>query len=266
MYSSFTTFTLVLLFCTASLATDQCSGTCASNQVCVNLGQGYQCAYRQCSDITCAAGEICMNNGGVARCISTSNAVPASTSAPTAAPTSAPTSAPTVAADPCHNECTSTTQVCVNLGAGYQCQPRSCSDLSCDPSNQVCINDGGVARCINTSRPASASTSCNVAVTIVARNGGYYVNNGVEEQIYDLTFANTGSSAVSALSISITPSGNAAIQSGNYWNLAATGTNAYSVSLYGSLSAAGSQYYGSGFVLSGPNCKTVPLTVASPTC
>jgi len=236
-------------------APDQCNSACASNQVCVNLGDGYECHYQSCSEIQCTASQVCINDGGVARCIDTSSSPNADAAA---APSIAPTTAPTSAADPCLDACTSS-EVCVNLGQGYQCQPRLCSDLSC-ASNQVCIDDGGLARCINVSTPSS----CVVAVSIEKRADGAYVDGGVNAQIYDLVFTNTGSSAVFELSVTITPSGTDSVS--QMWNMSPAGANTYSVAFYNTLPSANSQYFGAGFILSGSTSQIAPIVVASPTC
>lgn len=231
-------------------APDPCNSACGSNQVCVNLGAGYQCQYQSCSDIQCESDQVCINDGGVARCITTSNSSPNAASASTTAPV-----------DQCNNTCSSDT-ICVNLGQGYQCQPRECSQLQCG-TNQVCINDGGVARCITVSQP----NPCLVAVSVNARLGGSFVNNGVPQQVYDLVFTNTGSQSVSSLSVTITPSGDATIPAGQMWNMeATTTTNTYIVDFYNTLPATNSQYFGAGFILSGSNSQTAPTAVATPTC
>jgi len=76
----------------------------------------------------------------------------------------------------CNNVCTSS-EVCVDLGAGYQCQPQECKDLVCD-SSSTCINDGGVARCITAYRTeASNAVQCS-ELLCDTDNGEVCINDG----------------------------------------------------------------------------------------
>lgn len=197
-------------------------------------------------------------------------AVATPTSAPVA--TSAPTSAPT-AAD-CNNQCASD-EVCVALESSTPtCQPRTCSNIQCS-SSQICIDDGGVARCIadhSSPRTASAaapaatsapvvscaSESSSVSVSVFPRTNGAFTDaNGVNNQIWDLVITNKASSPISDLSIKIVSSGVIT----EMWNLAQTNSaTAYSVSTFGALSSQGASYYGAGFSVAG---ASAPPTVCA---
>jgi len=155
----------------------------------------------------------------------------------TEAATPAPTIAPVDQCGGCQQN-----QVCVNTQSGYTCQYRSCGDTVC-PANQrsVCINDGGVARCI-----ATGSTQCLAQAVVKARSGGEFDDNGVKSQIYDVIVSGY---SVSDVTIEIEPFPSSVSQT---WNLdkQVGSSDQYTLRAHGELSASTqSAYYGSGFVL-----------------
>jgi len=138
----------------------------------------------------------------------------------------------------------------------------TCGTEVCGP-NQVCIEDGGISRCV------TESTSCNVLASISARSGSSFDINGSPSQIYDIVVQNIGTAAVSNLVLLITPVPDTQIVQGNKWNLVQISTSdQYTVETYGGLTLPNSQYTGAGFVLSGTNSTTATpsLSVYSVSC
>lgn len=163
--------------------------------------------------------------------------VAATSKATTQAATQEPTIAPVDQCGGCQQN-----QVCVNIQGGYKCQYRNCGDTVC-PANQrsVCINDGGVARCI-----ATGSTQCLAQAVVKARNGGEFDDNGVKSQIYDVIVSGY---SVSDVTIEIDPFPSSVSQT---WNIdrQAGSSDQYTLRAHGTLSSsAQSAYYGAGFVL-----------------
>jgi len=181
-------------------------------------------------------------------------------SAPGTVLTSAPaTPAPTVAPVDACGGC-QINQICVNTQTGYQCDYRQCSNTVC-PANQrsICINDGGVARCIST-----GSTQCLASATVKARANGQFEANGVTNQIYDIIVSGY---SVSSATIEIDPSTGSSV--GDAWNLSPQSTvHQYTLEEHGSLSSSTTAaYYGAGFVLRNVTSEYAPkVGVSSVTC
>jgi len=98
-------------------------------------------------------------------------------------------------------------------------------------------------------------------------NNGSFLDNGVPSQIWDLVFTNTGSSAITAISISITTASGTSVNQDNKWNLEYFhSSHSYSVDLYGSLTSPGAQFFGAGFVVAGATSEVPDVDIRSVSC
>jgi len=112
-----------------------------------------------------------------------------------------------------------------------------------------------------------APGTCAASLSLTERVGGTFVSNGVTNQIYDLTFTNTGVIPVSTIKISIAPAVGTTVDPTNIWNLVYDNTtNLYSVSLNNALYSAGSVYTGSGFVIVGSSSVAPNVTLGATAC
>jgi len=113
-----------------------------------------------------------------------------------------------------------------------------------------------------TSTTGSPSSTCKANVTIAARHDAAFLINAIPSQIYDLDIVNTGSSSITNLVVTITPTGSTFVVQDNKWNIVLGSSNQYTVDLFGALSLSNAHFLGAGFVLSGTNSSTLTPAVS----
>jgi len=160
-----------------------------------------------------------------------------------------------------------------------------CSELSCSTS-QICIEDGGLGRCITIQEPTTSASSsgsttssttgststgsttsssnlhrCQASVSLVARLNGEWTDiNQNNNQIYDINLQNTGACTLSALRFEITTQGED-LSITQQWNL----SEDFSLINFGKIES-GSQYNSAGFVLTGDGTATIQIITKGCNC
>jgi len=113
--------------------------------------------------------------------------------------------------------------------------------------------------CVNENSGNIQATECSsLNINAIPTPGTSWVSNGESYTTYNLIIANTGSSAVSSITIGIVPS-DAESQVSNTWNLNRIGsTNNYNVNLFGNPLTAGQTYTNVyGFIWEGSGSFTI---------
>jgi hypothetical protein len=104
-----------------------------------------------------------------------------------------------------------------------------------------------------TTAPTTAppTSDCMASYSLVKRiEGGSFIENGYQSQIWDLIFRNSGQKAITDIKITITPATNTIVNQNNKWNLVYDAdAKTYDVQLNNALQLAGSAYSGAGFVI-----------------
>eukprot|EP01112_Ceratiomyxa_fruticulosa_P007530 TRINITY_DN1958_c0_g1_i3.p1 TRINITY_DN1958_c0_g1~~TRINITY_DN1958_c0_g1_i3.p1 ORF type:complete len:217 (+),score=47.36 TRINITY_DN1958_c0_g1_i3:420-1070(+) len=158
---------------------------------------------------------------------------------------------------------------CAGVGHNTDGGLFTCSNLNCN-CTEVCISDGGLPRCENvyqscpsssnptTTSPSTTSTTtgapstttgpasgCAVDVSHVARAGGSWIDNGVNNQIYDITVTNQGSCPITSVRLDISLGAGATMTSS--WNF----NSSYYLTNFGSTIYPGQSFNGAGFIVAG---------------
>lgn len=122
-----------------------------------------------------------------------------------------------------------------------------------------------------TEAPTSAPSSCSASVTVESRTAAYaqWIRDGVNHQIWDLVFTNTGDAIIDSITVTITPAQETSVDQNDKWSLTHVASDEYTVELHAPIPPPPSwenQFYGAGFVVAGTSSSAPSVSVSAAHC